>query len=275
MIIDNAFDLYFGSDQKIYLCGNTGAPGAGGSKDFLLLRYLPDGSIDTSFNSSGYVTTEIRVDSDAAFSVKLQADGKIVLAGMSSGLTTTQRNNVALVRYLNDIVTLNAGFIAGATEICKEESIVFTDQSEGNVTSWEWHFEGGDPETSNEQNPTIYYETVGVFDVRLTISDGMNYNTLLMEDLITVNDCTGLDEKIQALVRIYPIPAKDVICIDFETRKSTSANLSIFNPQGRIVKQDIIEQGKSTMNIGGLNKGIYFVKIQNAELNNTVKLIIE
>ncbi len=172
-IIDNAFDMYFGPDQKIYLCGNTGSPGAGGSKEFLLVRYQPDGNIDSSLNFTGHVETEIRVDSDAAFSVKMQADGKIVLAGMSSGISTTQGNNVAIVRYLNDFIPINADFVASPTEICEGENVEFTDQSIGNILSWNWFFEGGSPEISSDQNPAVYYETAGVFDVRLIVSDGI------------------------------------------------------------------------------------------------------
>ncbi|MBE0638434.1 MAG: T9SS type A sorting domain-containing protein [Bacteroidales bacterium] len=274
-IIDNAFDLYFGSDQKIYLCGNTGSPGVGGSKEFLLLRYLPDGNIDTSLNSTGHVETEIRVDSDAAFSVKLQADGKIVLAGMSSGLTTTQGNNIALVRYLNDFTPLYAGFSASDTIICQEEYVMFTDQSTTNAVSWDWYFEGGNPETSDEQNPTIYYEIAGVFDVRLVISDGTNSDTLLMEDFMTVNDCTGIDENMQQQVRIFPNPAKNVISIEFETATDNTVNVSIFHAQGRIVMEETITQGNSVLNVSNLQKGIYIVRLSAPSLNETVKLVIE
>jgi PKD repeat protein len=55
------------------------------------------------------------------------------------------------------------------------------------VTSREWTFEGGTPETSTLENPTVMYYNTGSFDVTLTVSDGTNTSTLTLEDYITVN----------------------------------------------------------------------------------------
>ena len=50
---------------------------------FALVRYNADGSLDTSFNGTGKVTTVIGGD-DYAEAVTLQGDGKIIVAGTSS-----------------------------------------------------------------------------------------------------------------------------------------------------------------------------------------------
>lgn len=52
------------------------------------------------------------------------------------------------------------------------ESVHFLDASTGNVTSWNWTFEGGDPATSTEQNPVVTYNKAGSYSVTLTVSDG-------------------------------------------------------------------------------------------------------
>ena len=260
-IIDNAFDMYFGPDQKIYLCGNTGSPGAGASKEFLLVRYQLDGNIDSSLNSTGHVETEIRVDSDAAFSVKLQADGKIVLAGMSSGITTTQGNNVAIVRYLNDFIPINADFVANPTEICEGENVEFTDQSIGNVLSWNWFFEGGSPEISSDQNPVVYYETSGVFDVRLIVSDGLFNDTLLVEDLIIVDECIGIDENFDRYVTIYPNPAVRNILNITVNDPDQIESFQIMNATGQVITTEQLPNRDNIVDIGNLTNGIYMVKI--------------
>jgi PKD repeat protein len=82
--------------------------------------------------------------------------------------------------------TLTAAFTSDATEICEMDVVNFTDVSVGTITSWNWTFEGGDPASSTEQNPVVTYNDEGTFNVELTISDGTNTNTLLMEDYITV-----------------------------------------------------------------------------------------
>ena len=56
-----------------------------------------------------------------------------------------------------DTDILNANFIANPIELCEQEETQFTDQSTGDVISWEWSFPGGYPDGSVEQNPIIWY----------------------------------------------------------------------------------------------------------------------
>lgn len=84
-----------------------------------------------------------------------------------------------------------ASFASNETDICEGETVNFYDQSPLNTISWEWYFEGGSPETSTLQNPDIQYLTLGVFDVSLTVSNGTESNTLLLEDYITVSALPG------------------------------------------------------------------------------------
>ena len=67
---------------------NTGAVTA-------LVRYLADGTPDSSFGTSGVVTTQIGYESDG-LAVALQSDGQIVVAGWSNPLGYT---GFALARY--------------------------------------------------------------------------------------------------------------------------------------------------------------------------------
>jgi len=91
--------------------------------------------------------------------------------------------------YIEDCMqnTLAANFTADNTEFCEEGTVHFTDASVGNVTSWQWTFEGGDPAISTDQNPEVNYTTTGSWDVTLTVSDGTNENTIEMADYITIN----------------------------------------------------------------------------------------
>ena len=81
---------------------------------------------------------------------------------------------------------LTAAFTSDATEICEFDVVNFTDESIGSITSWNWTFEGGNPGSSTEQNPLVTYNDQGTYNVELTVSDGTNSNTNLMEDYITV-----------------------------------------------------------------------------------------
>jgi uncharacterized delta-60 repeat protein len=70
-----------------------------GPNVFALVRYSPDGSLDTSFNGTGKVTTGIEGDDDVANALALQPDGKLVAAGYSKN---GSQYSFALARYNPD-----------------------------------------------------------------------------------------------------------------------------------------------------------------------------
>jgi len=71
--------------------------------------------------------------------------------------------------------------------MCAGESTGFIDLSSGYITSWSWVFEGGVPATSNQQNPSsILYNNPGTYDVKLIIENGVNSDTLIKHDYITI-----------------------------------------------------------------------------------------
>jgi uncharacterized delta-60 repeat protein len=72
-----AADVILQPDGRIVAAGNV----FGGSNlNFAVVRYLPNGSLDTTFSGDGRVTTSFGGTSQA-FAVTLQRDGKIVVAG--------------------------------------------------------------------------------------------------------------------------------------------------------------------------------------------------
>lgn len=88
-------DVVIQPDGKIIVVGEV--PSAGGSPDFFVIRYEPDGSLDTTFSLDGIVTNNFGND-DAAFAVALQADGKIVVIGRTNAVSGS--DDFAVARYL-------------------------------------------------------------------------------------------------------------------------------------------------------------------------------
>ena len=90
------------SDGKIVIPGTSGEPFippppyffADNAFDFAVARYNNDGSLDTSFNENGKVTTDLYNSNDYGFAVSIQADGKIVMAGRIDGDFAVVRYNV-------------------------------------------------------------------------------------------------------------------------------------------------------------------------------------
>ena len=65
--------------------------------DFVVVRYNPNGSLDSTFGTGGIVKTNIGTGSDISRAVVIQPDGKIVAAGTASG---SQQFQFAVARYL-------------------------------------------------------------------------------------------------------------------------------------------------------------------------------
>lgn len=78
------------------------------------------------------------------------------------------------------------GFTSDVTAVCVGNSVQFTDESLGEITNWNWVFEGGNPATSSQTNPVVLYENPGIFDVSLTISNAEQTESITMTDYIHV-----------------------------------------------------------------------------------------
>ena len=70
-----------------------------------------------------------------------------------------------------------AEFSADRTSLCVGDSINFKDESYNAVSGWTWTFQGGSPSTSTQQNPTVTYNTPGLYEVTLVATDGTNSDT--------------------------------------------------------------------------------------------------
>lgn len=84
---------------KIIAAGKSGNSST--TYDFALARYNLNGSLDTTFDGDGKVTTSFGPSSDIAFSLLIQSDGKIVATGSGRG-TGDPDDNFALARYLTN-----------------------------------------------------------------------------------------------------------------------------------------------------------------------------
>ncbi len=69
-------------DGKLLLCGWTLESGQ--EADVLIIRLMPDGSLDNSFGNGGFVRVDHAQHTEKANAIALQADGRIVITGSES-----------------------------------------------------------------------------------------------------------------------------------------------------------------------------------------------
>lgn len=85
-----------------------------------------------------------------------------------------------------------ADFTANITTVTAGGSVIFTNQSLYNPTTYSWTFQGGTPGTFNGANPpTIVYNTPGTYNVTLTVSSANGSDTETRTGYITVVAASG------------------------------------------------------------------------------------
>jgi uncharacterized delta-60 repeat protein/uncharacterized repeat protein (TIGR01451 family) len=105
---DGGYALALQPDGSIVVGGY--AVNVSGNKDFALVRYNYDGSLDTTFGGgTGKVVTDFNGTSDRIWGVTLQTDGKIVAVGETVSLVFPGTNDIAVARY-NTNGTLDTSF---------------------------------------------------------------------------------------------------------------------------------------------------------------------
>lgn len=71
--------------------------------------------------------------------------------------------------------------------IMQGQSVHFRDLSTGEPEAWTWTFEGGEPSTSDEQNPIVTYNKAGEYTVTLTVAKGNSTDTSTRQKYVIVN----------------------------------------------------------------------------------------
>ena len=92
--------------------------------------------------------------------------------------------------------SLTADFSASDFTFCLGTSVTFTDLSTGTPTAWAWDF--GDGTTSNLQNPTHTYASVGTHDVSLTVTTSSGSDSETKTGFITVTSGFLSEETLSA-----------------------------------------------------------------------------
>ncbi len=86
----------------------------------------------------------------------------------------------------NGVEKAMAQFTASKNILCVGQTVTFTDASTGPVSQRLWSFPGGTPSTSTATNPTITYNTPGIYPVSLKISGALGTDSIYKTEYITV-----------------------------------------------------------------------------------------
>ncbi len=184
--------------------GNSNEPG-------LTSNCSMDDSVADTPNTQGWTTCNLNGSTcdgsldnvenymDYSYCSKMFTNGQAdrMIAALNAG--TAQRNQLwqpatlALTGVLLEDVLCAAQFTSNTTLVCAGSTIDFQDLSYNAVQSWNWSFPGGEPATSTEQNPSVFYAEPGVFPVTLVASDGTNEVSVTQASYLTILPNPGAD----------------------------------------------------------------------------------
>ncbi|MCF6185651.1 MAG: T9SS type A sorting domain-containing protein, partial [Bacteroidales bacterium] len=290
------------SDGKILVAGYS-------SDDFAIVRYNIDGTLDNSFGTNGKVITDFNGEIDKGYSVAIQSDGKIIVAG-------TSFSDFALVRYDTNGILDNSFGISGkiTTDICDSTDIgkSVAIQSDGKIV-----VAGKATNDSTFSDfAVVRYNSDGTLDatfgstgkVVITVGDGYdegNSVAIQSDGKIVVagvsHNNSGIygSEDEFALVRyfsdlnigvvdfsgkgfsilIYPNPIQNDVMLEYTLTKDEFLTIGIYDINGRLVKSIIANENrnkgthKEILNIEELRAGTYILSIKNNSQSQNIKIV--
>mgnify|MGYP003775514083 FL=1 len=243
-----AYSVLIQSDDKII---GAGYSDDGGDDDFALVRYHPNGDIDNTFGTNGNAITPIGSSDEGSYSVEIQTDDKIVIAGFSDNGSDY---DFAIVRYNSDGSldnTFGANGIA-TTPIGSGDDVArsIAYQDDGKIVT------GGYSSNGNgiEKNPGNYdfalvrYKTNGFIDNTFGINGIVTTPIGTESEYVTSLVCQS-DEKIVAAGHSFNGNDYDFALVRY-------------NPDGSM-DNSFGTNGVVTTPIGSSHDRVYSVAIQN------------
>lgn len=175
-------------------------------------------------------------------------------------------------------VTLAGNFIAAigapATGFVNQ-AVSFTDNTPG-ATGWIWDFGDSSP-TSNLQNPTHTFLSVGTFNVTLTANNGLCVSTdtkpIQINVFISVEEAMHLQN-----FRLYPNPNQGVFQLEMETDVPADMQLTLTDLNGREILRQTLPAAsfiETVIDISTVSPGMYLFSLEKEGVVMYGKVMVE
>jgi len=201
---ERAFSVVVQQDQKIVVSGftfnNTG-------DDFALVRFLPDGSLDKSFNTDGIVVQGIGTRYDEGYAMMLQIDGKILVTGEAAQPSTDA--DFGLARFteagiLDKTFSVDGSVITPMGNLMSEDvAYAIAIQADGKIVI------AGEAENGTNLDFAVARYTSGL--------------------VINTNEY----ESILEAARIVPNPVLDYFVLNFNLKENKTLSIDLINAEGK------------------------------------------
>lgn len=182
--------------------------------------------------------------------------------------------------FTGDAVTQNYPRIAGEGNLMgmvweenatgsKDVLFAYSESGAADLTSESIVLAGGD---FSQRNPDIAYGD-GLFHVVYT--DQVTNQVMYVQAGFAPFVSTKVIDQVDFNVRLSPNPAKDYFQINLSELPTETVLFSLFDVSGKFVLEGEINQQLTTVSIGDLNTGIYFLEIISGESRSIKKVVLE
>lgn len=160
--------------------------------------------------------------------------------------------------------------------VCINQPVSFKDDSFDNIVYRKWYFPGGNPEYSDVAEPLVNYTDSGLYDVKLTVSNGADTVSIIRYGYIEVFNCNGKSENQIEELKIFPNPSSGCYSVLLPgSLMFRRLLLTIYDCNGHMVlSRQIPEASASLMiNISEYPSGIYLLRLIHSSGQYNCKLI--
>jgi len=296
------------TDGKIVVAGFYKA-GSTPGYNFAVARYNTNGTLDNTFgpDANGKTGIDFGGADDYGWSVAIQTDGKIVVAGHSGGLfevtklstggkrignfgvngkVTTLVGNSSLGRSLaiqtNGKIVVsgralvgNANWDFGLVRYNADGSLDGNFGTNGIVTTGFGHQDYGDAVAIQQDGKIVVVGTTELMQgdkIAIARYNGDPVSLPATDENISA----ATDKKLSnsPTIKLFSNPAKDVLSIDGMDASSTNT-ISIVDINGRIVQTTTTGNGTHTCNIASLPAGTYYLLIDDKKKKTSLRFVKE
>jgi uncharacterized delta-60 repeat protein len=281
-------------DGKIILGGYTiNAPFA---RDFAMIRYLADGTIDSSFGVNGKVVTTVNTSfSDYIDKIVFDAQGRILV----SGCTSFEVNyKLAMARYTsngaldtsfgnNGIVVSNYSSRYSDVALQVDGKIILVGGYDADVFTVLRYLSNGTLDSSFGNNGFVdgnfgvtgYAASVLIqSDNKIVVTGTVPNpdNTLGCSAIIRLNPGTLSNEEFSnTIVSLHPNPTSGLVF--FDNSETRFENVRVYNYLGQEVmpSHGITGDNNSRIDVSGLSKGVYLLKFEGEQQSGWARVVKE
>jgi len=176
---------------------------------------------------------------------------------------------------INGAGTVDAGFTASDDTIRINEAVRFNNIS---VTGESYLWDFGDGTTSSEVDPGHTFTDFGIYSVRLTVTSPNGCTSATTQQITVLDGITGLtSDLINNQINLFPNPAMDQLTVSFELDSPQELDLTLVDPRGAVIKKIAKQPYLNTplmIDLSGLSVGIYYLTMNNKELQVVKKVVI-